>query len=362
MSVSVVLPTFNERDNLSAVCCQIEKALEGWRWEIIVVDDDSPDGTWETARLMGSLDARIRCIRRLGRRGLATAVIEGISASNATYVAVMDADMQHDVTLLPRMLQALSAGDADLVVGSRYLEGTGVPGWTAGRHWLSRLATMMTGRRVLERLSDPMSGFFAMPRVVFEAHVRRLSGLGFKVLLDFVHVAPLELKILELPYNFSARVAGASKMSSEVAWQFLLMLLDQRLGRFIPVRFLAYSSVGLLGVGVHYLLLLTFMEGLDLAFLPSQTLATLGTITFNYSLNNRWTYAGHSLRGWSWLRGLGSFTLVCGLGAACNVGIASYLFDHQTGWPLAAAVGILVSAVWNFSVSARYTWNMSNRI
>ena len=357
--LSIVLATLNERGNLLEVVSRIARALDGEAWEVIVVDDDSADGTADLARVLAASDPRVRCIRRLGRRGLSSACIEGILSSSAPFVAVMDADLQHDETLLPAMLTVLRSGEAPVVVASRYIEGGSTQGWSASRAALSRLATLMSGRRVLDRLSDPMSGFFALSRPLFEDHARSLSGLGFKLLLDFLSSAPASLQVRELPMRFGVRVAGRSKMSANVAWEFLLMLLDKRVGRFIPVRFIPFAAVGQAGVAVHFGVLTALLWGGGLPFTWAHAAATVAAMVFNFSANNVLTYSGMTLRGWRWLRGLGSFMLVCGAGAAANVGVANYLFGRAAGWPWAAAAGIAVGAVWNYALSARYTWKAS---
>src|SRR5205085_3502957 len=155
--LSVVVPTFNERDNVVALFRKLETALAGIAWEVIYVDDNSPDGTWEVLRALAGADSRVRCIRRVGRRGLSGACIEGILASSAPYAAVMDADLQHDETQLPKMLALLQGGAAELVVGSRYIEGGSAASFDRQRAGASAFATEIARRVLRVSIADPMS-------------------------------------------------------------------------------------------------------------------------------------------------------------------------------------------------------------
>lgn len=184
--LSIVVPTFNESGNVVPFVKNIGRILKDRDWEIIFVDDDSPDGTYDVAKNLARTDTRIRCIRRVGRRGLSTAVIEGILSSSSKYVAVMDGDLQHDKSLLPDMLRELESDRADVVIASRYIADGNALGLDGRRrHAKSKLGNWLARQVLKVTITDPMSGFFMMPRVVFENSVRSLSGQGFKVLLDF---------------------------------------------------------------------------------------------------------------------------------------------------------------------------------
>ena len=352
--LAVVVPTFNERGNLEPLADGLKRCLAGVAWEMIVVDDDSPDGTAAFVRDLGRRDARVRCLQRIGRRGLASACIEGVLATNAPYVAVIDADLQHDEELLPLMLDVLRAGEADVAVGSRYSITSAVPGWDERRHLISRFATRV-GQTVLRvELSDPMSGFFMIRREAFESALRRLSGVGFKLLLDLLVSAPL-LRVRELPYHFRPRKVGESKLDTRAAVDFVLMLLDKLVGSVVPARLALFGVVGALGILVH-LAVLELLFGLGQTFVAGQASATVAAMTFNFAVNNELTYRDRQLRGWRWLRGWLSFALVCGIGALANVGVAARLYADATPWPLSALAGIAVGTVWNYGVTARYVW------
>ena len=357
--LSIVIPTYNESGNLRELVERIQQALVGVVWEIVFVDDNSPDGTAQVARGLYDAEPRVRCIRRVGRRGLSSACIEGLLSTSAPYVAVMDADLQHDPAVLARMLEALRQNSADIVVGSRYTEGGSVGGLGSGRLKISRFATRLADTVMKVHVSDPMSGFFMMRRGVIEECAARLSALGFKILLDIIATMPATTRVKEVPFEFGLRHSGESKLSTNVAWEYLLLLADKLVGRWVPVRFLAFAAIGAVGVLVHFAVLSILFQGMGLPFPVGQGAATVVAMAFNYMVNNVLTYAGQSLRGWKWWRGLLSFMLVCSVGALGNVGVATYLFEQATPWGLAAVVGIVIGAVWNYAMSARYTWKTS---
>jgi dolichol-phosphate mannosyltransferase len=325
---------------------------------VVFVDDDSTDGTVEALRLACSTDARVRCVRRLGRRGLASAVVEGIQSNFAPFIAVMDADLQHDERLLGPMLEILCKDEADIVVGSRYLAEGGLGDWSQRRRTASRVATGLS-RLVLRghHVTDPMSGFFMLKRDVFDAAVRRLSQEGYKILLDILASSPVSVRIKEVPYVFGLRQHGQSKLDSLVVLDYLMLLLDKLVGGWVPVRFLMFTAVGSLGVFMHMAVLAAALKS-GVAFLAAQTLATAVAIAGNFFLNNALTYRDKQLKGLGpVLLGLVSFYAVCSIGAVANVGIANFLFVEQNyAWWISGIAGILVGAVWNYATSALFTW------
>jgi dolichol-phosphate mannosyltransferase len=355
LDLCIVVPTFNERDNVTELIARVERAVEGLRWEMVFVDDDSPDGTSAAVKAIAARDHRVRCIRRIGRRGLSSACIEGMLASAAPVLVVMDADLQHDESRIPEMYRVLQAERAQLVIASRYTDGGAIGSWDRTRAFMSRLATRISQIVCRQSISDPMSGFFMITADAFDRCVRGLSGKGFKILLDIVASSPERLRVAEVPYTFRERLHGESKLDSLVIWDFGMLLADKTVGRYVPVRFLAFSLVGLAGVLVHMAVLAGLRAG-DMGFANAQATATILAMVFNFWLNNLLTYRDRRLRGLKWITGLASFIVACGLGAIANVGIASYLFANQTQWMLAALAGIAVGAVWNFAITQLYTW------
>ena len=355
--LSIVVPTFNEAGNVAELRDRVAAALTGVDWELIFVDDDSPDGTAERVAALAQQDSRVRGLLRIGRRGLSTACIEGMLASSAPLVAVMDADLQHDETRLRPMFEALRDTDLDIVVGSRYVAQGSIGDWDRARASISRLATRLARSVLKADLRDPMSGFFMLRREALLRSVRAgMSGVGFKILLDLFASAPTPLRFVEVPYTFRPRHSGESKLDSNVAWEYLLMLLDRWFGGMVPIRFIAFSLVGALGLGVHMAVLALLFRGFGAGFVTAQAVATLVAMTSNFALNNLLTYRDMRLRGWGLLRGWLSFVAACSIGGLANVGIAAYLFQQQGGWVVPAAAGVLVGAVWNYALTALYTW------
>jgi dolichol-phosphate mannosyltransferase len=356
-TLSVVIPCFNERPNVAPMIARLDTTLAGIAWEAIYVDDDSPDGTAGEIRRIAQTDPRVRCIRRIGRRGLASAVIEGALASSAAFVAVIDADLQHDETRLPVMLRALEPGAYDLAVASRHVAGGDDAG--LGNRWRHVLSDggIRLARMVLHTpLSDPMSGFFMLPRPLFEELARHLTGQGFKILLDLVLSAPAPLRVIEIPAQFRARVEGKSKLDVLVLTQFVGLLLDKVFGGLVPLRFLSFALVGTLGVLVNLVVLLALRKATGLAFETEVAMATLVAMVFNFQLNNAVTYRDQRLRGPRLWRGLLLFMLVCGVGAIANIGIAQTLFAENVRWTVAGGIGAVVGVVWNYAVSATLVW------
>lgn len=354
--LSVVLPCFNERDNLRPLLGRLEAVLRGIAWEAIIVDDDSPDRTWDAAKQIAASDPRVRVLRRVGRRGLASAVVEGMLASAAPFVAVMDADLQHDEALLPRMLDILRAGEADIVVGSRHVGGGSIgEGFSAARRSLSDIGARAANLLLRDRaIADPMSGFFMVPRRLIEDAAPELSAQGFKILLDLLLSVPHGTRVRELPYAFRKRAAGQSKLDARVMLDFVGLLLDRILGWAVPLRFIAFAAVGALGLVVHMAVLAVTVR--MAGFGAAQWIATLVAMTVNFFLNNAITYRDVRLSGRGLLRGLVLFYAVCGLGAFANVGIARVLYQDAMAWGLAGIAGAAISVVWNYAVSATLVW------
>jgi dolichol-phosphate mannosyltransferase len=354
--LSVVVPTFNERDNVIALFRKLETALAGRAWEVIYVDDNSPDGTWDVVRALAREDSRVRCIRRIGRRGLSGACIEGILASSAPCAAVIDADLQHDETQLQKMLALLQGGEADLVVGSRYIEGGSADSFDRQRAGFSWLATSVAKKLLRVEIADPMSGFFMIRRDRFEQLAPELSTQGFKILLDIVATARGSLRIKEIPYRFGSRMHGESKLDSMVALDFVGLVLAKLTGDVVSLRFLMFAMVGSLGLLVHLVALFIALEVFNVPFPEAQACGALMAMTSNFLLNNFLTYRDQRLKGFGILRGLLLFYLVCSVGLVANVGVAFSVYDQEPIWWLAGAAGALMGVVWNYAMSGLFVW------
>jgi dolichol-phosphate mannosyltransferase len=366
LELAIVLPTLNERGNLGPLVERLDKALAGIAWEAIFVDDNSPDGTSDEARKISQIDRRIRVIQRIGRRGLASAAIEGMMATAAPVVAVMDADHQHDPALLPGMLKAVASGECDVAVASRFAEGASTEEWgRPDRVRASNIANAIARKVTGVELSDPMSGYFMLPAAKLRAAAPGLSGVGFKILLDILATAEGTMRVKEFPLNFAARAAGESKLDRTVVFEFLVGLYDKWLGRIIPTRFALFGTIGAVGVVVHMAVLSTFLalagEGLRgnvvTNFEVGQTLAALVAMTFNFFLNNALTYADKRLTGTAALtKGWIKFGMTCSVGLLANVGVAAVLVRFGFHEYPAALAGIVIGSVWNFALSSKFVW------
>ena len=355
-SLAIIVPTLNEAQNVPELLARLDAALLGVSYEVMFVDDDSGDGTAELVRALSCRDRRVRCLQRIGRRGLSSACIEGALATAAPLIAVMDADLQHDEAVLPQMVAAFAADSGlDLAVASRYVAGGGTGAWQASRVRISGLATRLSRLVTNADIADPMSGFFVIRRPAFDAAVRRLSGQGFKILLDLLASSPRPLRLREFPYVFRPRLHGDSKLDSMVAWEYLMLIADKLVGGVVPVRFALFALIGAIGIGVNLLALdLLLRRGVE--FATAEGWATFAAMIGNFMLNNQLTYRDRRLRGWRAVRGLATFCLGCGVGAVANVGIAAAVFGAQGRWWLGGLAGAALGAVWNYAIAATYTW------
>lgn len=355
LEVAVVVPTLNEAANVTALIERLAVALAGRSWEVIFVDDNSADGTSALVRDIARHSRQVRIVQRVGRRGLSSAVIEGILASAAPVIAVMDGDLQHDETALPRLIDAVAEGGAELAIGTRYGAGGSIGDWDARRAAMSRWATRMGQLALGTSVTDPMSGFFAIRRAAFERALPRLSAIGFKILLDILASSPTPLRVAEIPFEFRARSAGDSKIGVRVIADYAELIADKTIGRIVPVRLVKFLMVGGLGVFVHLAVLSAALAN-GSNFLAAQTAAVMTAIAFNFFLNNSFTYADRKLRGWALLPGLASFYAISALGAVANIGIGNWMAGHDERWWVAGMAGVLVGAIWNFAMSAALTW------
>ncbi len=353
----VVVPVLNERDNIAPMVERLEVVLAGIDWEVMFVDDDSSDGTREAVREAARWQPRVRLLHRIGRRGLSSAFIEGAQASLAANVAAIDGDLQHDEALLPEMLGVLRRGDADIVVGSRNAAGGGMGGFDRRRVGMSNFATLLARPVLRVPITDPMSGFFMLPRAVFDNAVRQLSAMGFKILVDLIASLPEPPRIRELPYEFRTRQHGESKLDAGVLRDYLLLIVDKLVGHVVPVRFVLFAGVGAVGIAAHLLVLRLGLWTFELDFATAQTVATAVAIVGNFLLNNIFTFRDRKLKGRRFFTGLLTFAAISAVGALGNINVAALLFGAaHSSWYMAGIAGAAMSLVWNYAVSSVITW------
>ncbi|WJY18107.1 glycosyltransferase family 2 protein [Alteriqipengyuania flavescens] len=356
LALAVVVPVLNEAANVAQLRTRLAAALAEIPHEVIFVDDGSTDGTQGVVEALALGDPSTRLIRRHGRRGLSSAVVEGMCATVAPVVAVIDGDLQHDETILPALYRAIATDGAELAVGTRYGAGGSTGAWDPRRAAISRYATRLAAVVMKTRLSDPLSGFFAIRRDVLLGLVPRLSLVGYKLLLDIVASAGRPLDLAEVPYTFAERSAGESKLDSAVAMDYVELLVEKTVGRWIPAKLVLFSAVGSTGVIVH-MAVLALLGLLGADFTAAQAGAVGVAMIYNFTLNNRLTYRDRRLTGAAWWTGLASFIVLCSIGAFANVGVGSFIYDLSGGgWVLGGLAGIAVGTVWNFVATSWLTW------
>jgi dolichol-phosphate mannosyltransferase len=357
--LAVVIPTFNEVRNVEPIVDAVSSALQGIDFELIFVDDDSPDGTARRVLEVSRTDPRVRLVHRINRRGLSSAVVEGMMASNAPYLAVMDGDMQHDETVLPEMLRRLQTDDVDLVVGTRHREGGSMGEFSWARVALSQLGRRLSALVCHADVSDPMSGFFALRRDYLDEVVRNLGCVGFKILVDLLASSKHPVRIQEVGYTFRNRLHGQSKLDLVVGLEYMELLLAKLMGEWIPVRYALFGMIGAVGVLAQLVLIRFLLYFGRLTFDTAQVTSSLLVIGLNYAGNNQVTFRDRRLRGWPWLYGLALFALACSLGLYLNLRVASGLFGIGVRWTLASLAGILIASVWNYSIGAILVWRIN---
>lgn len=358
--LSLILPTYNERENLPLMVEKVAGVLSGIPFELIIVDDDSPDGTWKTAQELATTRENVHVIRRVGRRGLSSAVIEGFLAAKGDVLAVADADGQHDLSLLPTLHAAVKDG-AGLAVGSRYTAGGSVGQWDERRHTMSRIATNLAMRLCSVNVTDPMSGFFAIERRTFEEILPRLNPMGFKILLDLLVHAPKDLRVVEVPFSFGQRTHGESKLSRRVQVEFLEYLYDAAFGRIVPLTLIEYCVVGAMGVAVNlatYYVIDALVGSASGAVFPAIPLLAgiEAAIVFNFLLNNAWTFSYAKLRGLGAVTGFLKYNVICAFGALANIAVTAFLFAGGLSPVMSLAIGAFTGMIWNYTIARLFTW------
>jgi dolichol-phosphate mannosyltransferase len=358
-TLGIIVPVLNEAENIGPFLKEIESCLTGESWEVVFVDDESSDDTRQVVAALARKRGNVRLLERIGRHGLASACIEGMCSTMAPYLAVMDADLQHDPAILSKMLAALRDQPHNLAIASRYVGDGGVGEWSKRskrRYQYSRIATTVSKLVMHQEVTDPMSGFFMIKRELFDAAVHHLCGKGFKILLDILSSARDKVSLVEVPYTFRQRFAGASKLRVSIILEFAILLLDKTLGRLVPYRFILFVLVGSIGAILHLAILGTLLLGFRTPFPVAQGAASLVAMLLNFTFNNSFTHLDQRLTGPRFLLGLIGFVAVCSVGALVNIEIATYFYRMSVSWWLSGLLGALIGSVWNYAVSATLVW------
>lgn len=361
LELAIVVPTFNERDNILPLLNALDAALQGISFEVIFVDDDSPDGTASVARKISLDRSNVRVLQRIHRRGLASACMEGMMATSAPYIAVMDADGQHDESILPEMLNKIRQTGADLIVGSRNIAGGSMGDFSADRTAVSNLGRRVSRMICHTEINDPMSGFFLLDRRFLEEVAPNVSAVGFKILVDLIASARRPVRLYEWPYRFGSRRHGESKLDTLVLAEYIELVTDKMLHGLIPPRFILFGAVGVAGAVLYLALLYLLFQRAHLDFRASSIVATIAAMTSNFLLNNIVTYRDRRLRGSAFVLGLFTFYAACFIGAVIAVRISELTQQAGLHWLLAGATGVLIASVWNFVMTQWLTWRLVRR-
>lgn len=365
VELSVVVPTFNERANVALVVERLDKTLAGTGWEVIFVDDASPDGTAEAVREIARHDRRVRLISRHNRRGLSSAVVEGALAASGAVIAVMDGDLQHDESVLPELFRRVARGEAEIAAASRFLGEARPQGLSSEtRVQISNSGIALANRLFNTGLTDPLTGFFAIKREAFERALPGLSELGFKILLDLITSAKPRPSVVEVPFTFRARMHGDSKLDRRVMYDFMLFFLEKVIGRVVPIpaRFLSFALVNGAGIVLHLALLAPAISLFGMDFVAAQLGATVLSMFFNFSMNNLITYNDAMLRGARFWRGFLVFALLSSVGIVANVGVAAMIYrDVGVNYMVPALAGALITVVWNYVATKMLVWGQPKK-
>jgi dolichol-phosphate mannosyltransferase len=358
--VSVILPTFNESKNIGIMLDRLDaiRIAAGLDLEVIVVDDNSPDETWKRAQELASTQfPYVRVIRRVHAKGLSSAVLDGFAASQADYLFVMDADLQHDEKILPKMIEKL-ASTADVVLGSRKVEGGGMGEWSKSRRFVSWGATKLAHIVLRVPVTDPMSGFFGIRREIFEKHGQEINPKGFKILLEFVFRAR-NCRVQEVGYVFQNRIHGESKLSTGVMLDYIEALVDMRLAPAITSTFIMYCCVGAGGIFVNLCASFLALKVLGTSSSTALMVGIATSIIFNFAANNSITFRRCRISwGRQWIVKFVQFASICTAGAFINFSISERLMALSIGnfyW--ASGLGMLVALFWNYFINVGVTWN-----
>lgn len=351
MNISIVIPTFNESQNITSLIDEIKSILDGINFEIIVVDDNSPDDTHKIIKdyILKNNSTNISCINRTWKKGLSSAVVEGIGLSNKDYICVMDGDGQHDPKNILHMLDVFNIEDIDLIIGSRFLENRFSKNLSKKRNFLSEAGIKLCQFFLNKKVTDPLSGFFIVKRRDIEIFKTALYKDGFKILFDYLMLAKPE-KIYEIQINFRKRLHGASKLNLSTIFSLLGQVIENKTRSLIPGSFVIFSLVGLSGVFIH-LSLLNIILLITNNFIYSNVIGVLGAMTSNYLLNNYFTF--HNIHNTlaSRLMGLIKYSVTNSVPIFANIGIASQLYLNNFTLYFSVFSGLFAGLVLNYFFS-----------
>ena len=366
--VSVIIPTFNESENICNVLDSIKEHLTRTKFEAIVVDDNSPDGTGRIAEeyAKNTKGSSVSVIHRKEKSGLSSAILDGLKKSKGETVVVMDSDLSHPPQIIPRLLETLRKTQCDIVVASRYVSGGAIHGWPFKRKLISKIATKIAKKGLGVAANDPMSGFFAFRRKITEG--MKFDGIGYKILLELL-VKTKGVKVEEIPYTFTDRKFGSSKLGVGTVLDYCKSVWKlYRYGRRVrksekrtSVRFFSkatrFFTVGASGLGINYLISLLFSSALDVWYLHATILGIMFSITSNFILNKHWTFEDKDFSPKRTIIQYGKFVGFSSIGALVQLGMVYYLVDEvNIVYPAALVLAVGTAAFSNFILNKKWTF------
>jgi len=355
--ISFVVPVLNEEENIEIFSQKIIKVLDvlNLKYEVIFVNDNSSDKTQEKIEKVSNYFSNFRGILRIGRTGLASAVIEGICAAKGQYIIVMDGDLQHDFDVLHEIVKNLHK--VDIIVVSRDFQNLN-KSLSNKRRKISNLGNVILSKFVKSEVSDVLSGYFAINKNFFINNILpKLNNdlKGFKILFEILYYAK-DAKVIDIKSKFKSRLHGKSKLNYNIFLDLFETLFNKIFNNLIPWKFVVFVLMGLIGASSHLLVLHIFFNNLEWSFFKSQSLATFTAMTLNFFMNNFITFRENQIYRYSIVLGLVKFYLICSIGAASNIIISNYIFSKDINWLLSGLIGAAIGSVWNFSVSSTIVW------
>ena len=378
--VSIVTPTYNEAENLPILIQRLHAALGVLPHEIIIADDNSPDGTWQVGETLATEDPTLRVMRRFHDPGLSASVLDGLSTARGEVLVVIDADLQHDTGVLPEMLSHVLSKRVDVCVGSRSTAGGGYGDWSSSRRFVSWVATMIAKLLLRVSVSDPMSGYFVVSREAYEQTAPSINPRGFKILLEFIG-RNHQLRVDEVGYEFSNRIHGETKLNRSVIRSYLLGVAELRVGRQINPTFLLYAMVGLVGLAVNSVLF-TLAEavgfpqittGLNAAIDPIATsflFSVQVTILLLFAMNNEFTFWEQRYRGWALIPAFALYEVMSLVGTCVhvavftslqNIGFLLNLLGTSASRVVQNLIGASIALILNWFLNTTYLWRRKQR-
>ena len=359
--ISIVLPTYNECENIAPLVQRLLKITESFDLELLIIDDDSSDGTTSLIKKLAQEESRIRIIHRVGRAGLASAIKEGLLGATGEIAVVMDSDGQHDPSRIIDAIDLLRKDSLDIVAGSRFLSGSEILGLSQRRTGGSSIANKLARFSLpskYKHLTDYMSGFIVLNLQFCMQSIYKVDVNGFKFFYELLSISRGEFNVGEIPLNFLPRNHGSSKLDIAILWDFVISLIHTSTFRLMPRRAISFGLVGATGMFVQLTVTQFLMEIFGFEFGRALPVSVVAAATSNYLINNALTFRAQRQNGKALIKGLLKFLLVASLPVLANVGLATSFYRMIAQDPLLAQLaGIIVVFVWNYAASSRFVWN-----